>query len=542
VNWYVVADDVHQHIYWMAQFQDPHLFKNDLLTDYAKHYQTWGFILFYYLLSFLIDPLVISKVLPIVLLSLSALYIFKLVKHITNNNFTAFFAAFAFAVIPVFFGRMVGGFPRAFGFPLLVIFFYYLLKKEYKKTAVVLILQSLFYPVTFLICLMTWILSYLKLSKGKLIFERSISAYACLAIGVFMGSSILLSKHVLTYNPSLGTIVNRQQMTGQPEFYSEGRSPILPTSPLFKETFKQFHEGHLIPTYLPDIWILFTVLIFLAIERIRKKIYIPYELLSLFLSGLLLYEISDYFLMKLFLPKRYVEYSLPFITFILYVIAIHHALVKIKNLSIKKTVQIGLLFILLINLNLLKSFEVVDYSKNQKQIRLYNFLKSLPKDSMIAAHPSLARTFPMFSQRKVFVNYELSHPWMEPYWTTIKSRTFNFFNAHYSENLLEVYQFCLNNGIDYLVINKRHFSRKRLEGKRPMYFEPFNSFIATLVKNRKSFALENIPDEDKVFQHGKFFVINRDVLDPNVRSNKKYVNRKVVPRSKSERPNHVLTD
>lgn len=147
-NNYIISDDVRQHIYWMQQFQDNGLFRNDLLTDYAKNYQPWGFVALYYIFSFIVDPMIVSKVIPIILLMVSSLYLFKLVKHITND-YAGFVAASIFMVTPIYLDRMIGGLPRAFAYPLLIIFLYYLVRKEYLKSSFVLILQCLFYPIVF---------------------------------------------------------------------------------------------------------------------------------------------------------------------------------------------------------------------------------------------------------------------------------------------------------------------------------------------------------------------------------------------------------
>ena len=52
VNPYVINGDVPQHVYWMQQFRDSELFRNDLLTDFARSIQPWGAIAVYRLLSF----------------------------------------------------------------------------------------------------------------------------------------------------------------------------------------------------------------------------------------------------------------------------------------------------------------------------------------------------------------------------------------------------------------------------------------------------------------------------------------------------------
>ena len=152
---------------------------------------------------------------------------------------------------------------------------------------------------------------------------------------------------------------------------------------------------------------------------------------------------------------------------------------------------------------------IYDMSLSQKE--LYQYLKTLPKDVTIAAHPFLADSIPIFSKRKVFINFELSHTWYNNYWETVEKRTFDFFDAYYSEDLKFIYEFCKRNKIDYLVVDTNLFSKEYLNRKR-FYFEPFNSYIINLIKNRKFFALANIPDSKKDFIKNNIFLVKTDRL------------------------------
>jgi len=86
-NTYAIADDARTCTYWMRQFQDPDLFQNDLLTDYAKEYQPWGYIFLFYAFSFLMDPVVFSNYLTVFLLAVSGYYIFKVTHLYIEDNF-----------------------------------------------------------------------------------------------------------------------------------------------------------------------------------------------------------------------------------------------------------------------------------------------------------------------------------------------------------------------------------------------------------------------------------------------------------------------
>ncbi|NQU73782.1 MAG: hypothetical protein HQ547_03620 [Candidatus Omnitrophica bacterium] len=520
-NQYVINDDVNQHIYWMQQFQDNGLFRNDLLTEYAKNYQPWGFVALYYILSFIVDPMIVSKVIPIILLMVSSLYLFRLVRHITND-YAGFLAASIFIVTPIYLNRMIGGEPRAFGYPLLIILLYYLVRKEYLKSSFVLILQCLFYPIVFLLSILTYLFTLIKMQHKEIFFDKAITQRKYFIIAVMICGVILCSKYIISYNPSIGRIVTREQMVGNSEYYFKGRVRILPTPPLFQQIRRSLQEGmvfskifnrsakmiSLKPGEFDNKLIFLITILFLIAETIRKKLIFPIEIMFLFISSVLMYIIADLFLFKLFLPIRYLSYSLPLISLIICAIAIGQLIIKIKSVRIKKAAQILILILIFLNVSSQRSNGLTNTSYNKS---LYSYLNSLPKETVIAAHPVLANNIPTFAQRKVFINYELSHCVFDNYWKTIKKRTFDFFDAYYSEDPSFIYEFCERNGIDYLVIDKRHFTEKYLRGS--IYIEPFSTYVKNITRKRKKFFLDTIPEENKLFTTRNVFVIKKDILN-----------------------------
>jgi len=520
INRYVINDDVRQHIYWMQQFHDRGLFRNDLLTEYAKNYQPWGFIFLYYLFSFIADPLLISKILPIILFVLSSLYLFKLVKYLTND-YAALLAALFFMITPAYLERMSGGLPRAFASALLIIFLYYLIKREYMKSSLILLLQSLFYPMIFFVSILTYIFTFVKVRNKRISFDKSTvknKAFICLAlIAVF----ILGAKYTLSYNPRIGRVVSHKQMLSDPAYYAAGRYPVLPTPPLseeisnnlsnilFSKILMRHPENFFVKSGILNNAIFLIAILLLGFEAARRRMFFPVEILFLFLSSVLMYKISDLVLLKLFLPARYVEYSIPIISLIVYSMAIGQLITRLKNDRTKKVFQIIVFIIVLSNYNIhKKNIGLINMSRFKD---LYAYLNSLPKDVMIAANPKLADGIPTFSQRKVFINYELSHPFYDKYWETIRRRTFDFFDAYYSQDPLYIYKFCENNGIEYLVVDRRHFKKGYL-ANQGFYFEPFNAYVVDITKKRVNFALADISEQDKLFVKGDVFVIKKDAL------------------------------
>lgn len=544
VSKYVINGDVLQSLYWMQQFRDHELFTNDLLTEYAKHYHApWGFLLLYRTLSIAIDPLAISKTLPIILFVITSVYVFKLVQRFTNT-YTGLLCTSLFMVVPIFLGAMVGGHPRAFGFPFLIIFLYYLIGREHVKACLLLVLQALFYPMIFFLGALTYVFSSVTVRQYRFSLELSRAKVICFLLAVVVSVATLSAKYVFNDSTAIGTTVTRSQMLNQPEFAEGGRAPDLLDIPAFpnavlalsknnvlaiikqyptsvRRVNKQILNISTVPTLI--VILLLGVISVVITGVVKREITIPKEIWYLLLASAIMYKIADVMFFRLYQPSRYILYVTPFTNILFVSIGVGYVLTRLKNPRIQTTLKIAVLFLVLLHGGLNKGIGLRDYSSyyyHQSGItnnkfaiskELYDYLHSLPKDTVLAAQPYLADNIPTFAQRKVLVNSELSHPWFDTYWHTLKERTTDFFTAYYATDAQSIHEFCEKYGIEYVVVDKRHFTAAYLEEGK-IYFEPFNTAIKELVRNRQDFALLHVSEADKLFVDGEVFVIRRDAL------------------------------
>lgn len=529
-NEYIIEDDARMYLFWMNQFLDPELFRNDLLAEYSRFCQPWGLIFSYRVFSIIImDPLLISKILPIFLLAIFTLYMFRLTLYITDDLFCGILLALIVVLLNYPFKSMVACLARSFAFPLISAFFFYFVKREYWKTAIVMILQCLFYPMMFLISGLTYFFSFLSIRFKKVSLDKSKSKIVFFILAILIGGFLLFSKHVFLKNPSIGKIVSREQMLKDPAFYSGGRSAQLPVWNFWDAT-----QYYLTDNILTEFWnplkvpkktwkfidrkiifpliIIWLFIIFFGRSKSSKK-----GIVYLFLSSLLLYNAAALVMPKLFWPTRYLNYTLPMISLLIIMIAISKIFVFIRTIKLKKIkilfssgLQIFLIVIVIFVLSVLKTRQtgMDDYSSAKE---LCSFLSTLPKDVVIGAHPVVADNIPTFAKRSVFIKYELSQPFFDKYWETIKRRTYDFFNAYYGEDPIAIYRFCEENNIDYLVVDKSQFSEYYLN-KKKKYFNPFSDYIDEIIKQRSDFALMAVSPEDKLYEGKTLFVIHRDSL------------------------------
>ena len=105
-------------------------------------------------------------------------------------------------------------------------------------------------------------------------------------------------------------------------------------------------------------------------------------------------------------------------------------------------------------------------------------VRRTPKDAVFAGHPELMDNVLTFGRRNVQASFELAHPWMTGYWRQYEPRLRELFAAYYATDPQEVRAFARRYGVDYLVVDERHFRPEFLAG-RP-FFAPFDALIRAL--------------------------------------------------------------
>ena len=515
--------------YWMAQFKDHLLFKDDLLTRYAKYQTPWGYAILFYFISQLANPVLFADILAVLLYVLAAFTLYRLLADL-HSPFAGLLGAVVFFISPVYLELIAGGLPRSFALPLLLMFLLHVGRREYHMAAISAILQCLFYPAVFFLSLLTYLMTFLSTAFHENSRKVLPSQIRYLVVILLIGGLLWAGKYISTRHSEFSSLLQRSQLAGQMEFEPGGMWPEASVAPTLSGQIRSFFlEGNFLYAaalpladlfaryvcFLPEstreinAWIVLSaVFLFFLAEAWREKMVLPEAGIFMFLASIVMYFLADTFFLRLNWPVTYLRFTLPLIGLIVFVLPAAHILAKIRTSAVRVIFQIILIV-------WIASYFQVD-GKNyfidcSAQAPLQRFLASLPKDALIAAHPRLADNIPLFARRKVFVNQAASSPVHSDYWNIIKERTFDFFKAYYAERSSAVYDFALKNGIDYLVVDQRHFKESYL--KRPkLYFEPFNSFIAEQVAAHSAFALMQIPAEKRLYQDGSVFVIDTDAL------------------------------
>jgi len=505
---WVVSDDARQHTYWMRQFLDPALFTNDLIVDYARNYQPWGWVALYRAAAWFVDPVVFGKILPIPLFGLAAMAVYAVARRL-STRFGGLFAAALFIATPAYLDRFAGGHPRAFGFPLLAAFLLMLIAERPVLAGVTLVLQTLFYPVMFPLCAGTWFLMLCIDAKGRRRWP-SPRRLVVPALAVLVGIGVLIAKFELSVDARIGPIATRAELEPLAEVHEHGRYEILPTESLVRLLARDVALS-VVRLRLPwrdrlgGLHLLIEPALICAAAgalgwgAFRRQRDFPRVLAACFAASLACFGVAELVLLRLFLPKRYLEYSVKLMALLLLAVALGRAVEQIPSARLRRAVQAACLAVVLLHAGAIDEAGLSDLSEGRV---VHEALARLPADTLVAAHPTFADNIPLFARRSVFVDYEHSHPWYPVYWETLRTRTWDFFELYYAQDRATVGRVCERTGIDVIVVDRRHFS----SSARP-YIEPFGSVLRDRLRDRRHFALLEIDPQERLLDAPPYSIV-----------------------------------
>ncbi|MBI3781592.1 MAG: hypothetical protein HY278_11150 [candidate division NC10 bacterium] len=512
-------DDVRMNMYWMRRFQDPALFHGDLLTDFASSpkYAPRGLAALYYLASYAIDPVRFSSVLPLILIPLTALYLFRLGSLLRDNLAAVMLVSFYLidvatnATVPT-------GHARFLYFPFLVPFLYYLVQKKYLIVTAMVGMAPLFYPPIAPLCLGILGLNLWDLWNRRLVLTRP--AVLSVLFGTVLAFATLAPAFVLYRDKGIGPMVTKEEALKMPEFHKGGREVY------FRGSWPKFllfdNSGIIRRSDIASITVLISISAVLLITLIRRGwLSLPQEVVYLPIASLAIYLLAHFLLFRLYFPGRYTHNSIPLFLMIFVSTHLHDgvsrwvsALKQWKGFPQRTHAVIAILAVILL------SYFILLYRGPGRRStpllrnpfpQLTDYLSTLPKDALIAGHPTDMDWVPIFARRKVLVSDELSLPFYVAYYGEIRQRTYDLFDAYYGPSAEQIDAFARKYGVDYLVVNLRRFAVDYL-ARGDYYYRPFNEFIAALISRNLSggFAVLRYPPDRIAFLSGAMMVIKLD--------------------------------
>jgi hypothetical protein len=492
LNKYTFNEDLRGNIFWMERARNVDMFSNDLIADLSVFFANPLLMWFYKIMSF-INVQLLANLLAFPLCLISAIYMYKLGNKIGGVN-CAFFSGIIFVLSAWyrsnfdFFGiGNAGDF-----FPLLgAVFLYYFFVDNTVAMALILILQAFLYPPIFLISFVCFMISVLS----KINFRKAIIFF----LVVFISFLVLSNNSQKSQMQYFGGTYTIKEIRNMDEFKEDGRIPLIYTS-LFKRIFNNRSGMGELNGRLGILLSLALICAAFYIKRIRDLV--PLRVSIFLLVSIIFFILANIFMLSLFEPSRYLLVSLP--VFLIIVVSI--CLAGYVNLSTTQKARGSICILLFLLLSILFSGKIKPAYTTIEDVKLFNFLERIPKNSLIAGHPFVLDNIPLITKKRVFLTSEASLPYFKKYYTVVQKRTYGFFKAYYSTSLDLVINFCRKNNINYLIVRKDDFSKKYLE-ERNFYYEPFNNFIARLTEGRNEYALTSIPKDIVKYEDSDYIVM-----------------------------------
>ena len=506
------SDDVAHHVFWLYRYADPELFAGDISVQYFLTSAPWGYRGLYAAIVPFADALQASEWLAVLLFLVSAFLAWQigalLAEHASDRRMFGLLAVLALGLLLVWSRQqdLIApiAFQRAFAMPLLLFTLWGLASRRYAWVGVSWLAAALIYPVVLPVQGLAAGLVFLR----ELVAARRMPPYWILN-GVLGMTALAIAAFGMPIPPEIGPAYSYREAIRMPEFQAGGRLSLYGAG-LFDWT--RNHRTGL--GWDREILFLMGVAVVLAWRagHIRR---IPFAAWAMVSVGVGLWVAMRLFpeqlMFGLYLPNRHSRWALG--AFGMVAIAVGAGAVleyaarrwlgrlRRPEAFLQRAVAFAAPLILVAallptTLNLLGRPVDTDLEK------AYAFIATLPKDTLVAAHPELADYVPIRSRRSVLTSTEISMAWMHSYYQVMKPRVEASLRAAYATSIDDMDAALEPHGVDVFLTGPSVWE----EGS---YFKPFGVLVHNLLEQgaREGFALRNPPQERILFQSGEYYVL-----------------------------------
>lgn len=525
---YIVQDDARQHVFWMQRFLDPQLFPGDLIANYFQSVAPAGYTTVYRLMAAVgIEPLLLSKLLPLVLGLITTAYCFGCTLQLLPVPLAGFISSLLLNQSLWMKFDVVSATPRAFVYPLFLGFLYYLLRGNLIATCGAIALLGLFYPQYVFICSGLLILRLLQWKNGRFSWVKTPRDYRFSATGLAVAFLVMLP-YALKSN-EYGPVLKAAEAIALPELWPGGRNPFFNDNPAYFWLIGE-RSGILPPLLPPLIWLgIFLPFVlrypsrFPLFKHIAKETQLFFFQMAVAAVGMFL--AAHAVLFRLHLPSRYIEHSfrviLALASGILLTVLLDGALCVLiqqnqRQWTRQKLIALSSSVLLTAALVLYpvytKSFPRTNYRPGRLP-QLYEFFQKQPKDITIASLSGEANQIPTFSHRSILVGREYAIPYHVGYYREFSQRTRDLIRAQYTSDLAEVQKFIEQYKIDFWLVQRSAFTPEYVaeDSWLRQYREDADTAIAQLQSGTLPVVARAI-ERCAIFQTGDFVVLQADCI------------------------------
>jgi hypothetical protein len=526
--WLVRADlfdgDAAHHVYWYYKYDDPALLSEEMSVEYfsSPSVSPAGYRALYASLARVVDVLSAAEWLSVALLAATAAFAYLLGRAAVPDARYREVAGLATAAITLALLGRIDLLPpmalqRAFAMPLTLMCLWALVARRYAWVGVSWVLAALVYPV---------IVPVLGLAAGfvflrDLARDRALPAKWILnaVLGAAAVAIVLLDMGI---PEDVGPMVTWEQASQMPEFGPGGRQ-VLFGDGWESNIFVQHRTGIGVS---PKI-LLGAGLALLAAVALQRRRWIPLPAIVMALTGLALWGIARLTLFDLYLPNRHSRWTLAAAVVLVLAVGATAVFARIvrrleasrgvagepesPTLALPRAAVLAAAVVapLLVAIALYPAAARAWHKPVDADLeRAYAFLATLPKDTLVGAHPDLANYVPLRARRAVLASTEASVAFVVGYYAKYVPRVEASLDAAYATDWDAFDARLAPYGVDVFLSNAATLDRTD-------YHPPFAARVAKLTDANApaSFVLRDPPSERVLFRSGDTVIV--EVHAPN---------------------------
>jgi hypothetical protein len=494
--------DLTQSPHWIAHHTDVFA-EDDLLVEYATYNESPVQNAIYWVGTWFLDVVLLNKLVGIAIFGMTAALFFWLVSS-TSGLRTGVLAACFLVIFPRSAYEIAGGFSKAWSIGLILVGLYVVETRDWRILVWVMPLAALAYPVAPVFIgaiVLTGILMALPQS-----FDEAVRGVKFLSAGSALALIPLLYKY-LTPPDRIGEMISTSTMK---EFWDTGINTTV-TLPLWEEVLSYLEQ----PFYVYSAALLFMFLF-------RQGLVWKRSWSALVIASTTFYYLSDAVAPRLYLPDRYVRYSMAVLLILWFAHNWSKALGAIKGLWPHRVATVALLVFAVFSFS--DTFKPCDGEKSLgvwedrgKIEAVASVIASLPDPVLVAGHPYDLANIVVQARKPVLVIHRMFHPWFAGYYESIDSRNRDIFRAIYAKDVGAVNQLVEEYGVTHLLVESTHFSRSRVT-RGNIYRSQYNDFVLDLVEAPGRFLLYPPPRDAVLFREDGYWLVELPLEQPGPRS------------------------
>lgn len=494
----LVSNDHRAVTFWMSQLHHPELFRGDFITAYARQFVGDGMAAVYWLLTFVMDPIMASKVLGGLTAAGYLLGSRQLGRSLFRDGSVErwVFAAWM-AGNGVLIRGVMGGFSRGFGV-VLQIAFLALLAAGRPWLALACVVGALFlHPISFVVIGgvfgLWWLWEALRAARSPKVPGvapvRSIAALGVAGLLLAGGGGAYLMHHSSEMQARFGPMISREDVLSRtPEWQQGGRYHSQQPAGLFADAWSKVTarlasrtENGTVKLLLGTVSLLFSLAVaaLLTVGAVRLRGREPALLLGLYaLVSLAGYGAAYLLLPRLYTPDRYIEAAAPVLAGALAAVGAASLWDCCsgstgKNRAARRAVQVFAAAAFVLGLVYTPPTEYGNDLSRELPVARWLRDHSGPAEMFAAFPVNDADNLMTAAERPTLAAHECDWPFHRLYLEETRRRLGILLHGYYAFSRSEALPLARETPARYLVVNRADVTRRLERGNPRTYYRPY---------------------------------------------------------------------